>query len=93
MAHTTGEAKYLARRCWCTSGREHQVSRADGSWINDVTLSNWQGITVFHAIALAEALEHHGEVLDAATRAALERPPGRAPQSFSTASSPSKPAT
>jgi hypothetical protein len=32
-------------------------------------LSTWQGITVFHSIALAEALEHHGEVLDAATRA------------------------
>ncbi len=46
-----------------------QVSRSDGSWINDVTLSTWQGITVFHTIALAEALEHHGEVLDVATRA------------------------
>ena len=36
--------------------------------MNDVVLSTWQGITVFHTIALAEALEHHGEVLDVATR-------------------------
>jgi hypothetical protein len=44
------------------------VSRSDGSWINDVNLSSWQGITVFHAISLAEALHHHGTILDAATR-------------------------
>jgi hypothetical protein len=34
-----------------------------------LTLSNWQGITVFHTIALAEALEHHAVVLDSVTRA------------------------
>ena len=47
---------------------ELQVSRADGSWINDVTLSPLQGITVFHTIALAESLHHHGSFLDTATR-------------------------
>jgi len=69
MAHTTGEAKYLRGAILVHEWSQVQVSRSDGSWINDVTLSNWQGITVFHTIALAEALEHHGEVLDAATRA------------------------
>jgi hypothetical protein len=69
MAHTTGEAKYLCAAMLVHEWSQAQVSRADGSWVNDVTLSTWQGITVFHAIALAEALEHHGEVLDAATRA------------------------
>jgi hypothetical protein len=69
MAHTTGEAKYLRAAMLVHEWSQVQVSRADGSWINDVTLSTWQGITVFHTIALAEALEHHGEVLDAATRA------------------------
>ena len=69
MAHTTGEAKYLRAALMLHEWSQAQVSRADGSWINDVTLSTWQGITVFHAIALAEALEHHGEMLDAATRA------------------------
>jgi hypothetical protein len=69
MAHTTGEAKYLRAALLLHEWSQAQVSRSDGSWVNDVTLSTWQGITVFHAIALAEALEHHGEVLDATTRA------------------------
>jgi hypothetical protein len=69
MAHTTGEARYLRAALLVHEWSQAQVSRSDGSWVNDVTLSTWQGITVFHAIALAEALEHHGVVLDAATRA------------------------
>ena len=69
MAHTTGEAKYLRAAMLVHEWSQAQVSRADGSWVNDVTLSSWQGITVFHTIALAEALEHHGVVMDAATRA------------------------
>jgi hypothetical protein len=69
MAHATGQAKYLRAAMLVHEWSQAQVSRADGSWVNDVTLSTWQGITVFHTIALAEALEHHGEVLDAATRA------------------------
>jgi hypothetical protein len=68
QAHTTGKAKYLEAALLVHEWSEHQVSRADGSWINDVTLSSWQGITVFHSIALAEALHHHGVILDTATR-------------------------
>jgi hypothetical protein len=68
VAHTTGKAKYLESALLVHEWSEQQVSRADGSWINDVTLSSWQGITVFHAIALAEALHHHGAILDTATR-------------------------
>jgi len=68
MAHATGEAKYVRAAMLVNEWSQAQVSRPDGSWVNDVTLSTWQGITVFHAIALAEALKHHGEVLDAATR-------------------------
>ena len=69
IAHTTGEAKYLRAATLVHEWSQAQVSRPDGSWVNDVTLSTWQGITVFHSIALAEAIEHHGEILDAATRA------------------------
>jgi hypothetical protein len=69
MAHTTGDAKYLGAALLVHEWSQTQVSRPDGSWVNDVTLSTWQGITVFHAIALAESLEHHGDVLDAPTRA------------------------
>jgi hypothetical protein len=68
VAHTTGHAKYLEAALLVHEWSEQQVSRADGSWINDVTLSSWKGITVFHAIALAEALHHHGSILDTATR-------------------------
>jgi hypothetical protein len=68
QAHTTGKAKYLEAALLVHEWSEQQVSRADGSWINDVTLSSWKGITVFHAIALAEALHHHGVILDTATR-------------------------
>lgn len=68
MAHSTGDEKYLHAAKLVHEWSEMQVSRPDGSWINDVTLSQWQGITVFHCIALAEALAHHGAVLDAATR-------------------------
>lgn len=68
MAHRTGDEKYLKAALLVYDWSETQVSRPDGSWINDVLLSSWQGITVFRAIALAEALHHHGSVLDAATR-------------------------
>ena len=67
-ARTTGDGKYVRAAVLVHEWSERQVSRADGSWVNDVTLSSWQGITVFHAIALAEALQHHGELLDAATQ-------------------------
>jgi hypothetical protein len=68
VAHTNGKAKYLEAALLVHEWSEQQVSRADGSWINDVTLSSWKGITVFHSIALAEALHHHGTILDTATR-------------------------
>jgi hypothetical protein len=69
MAHATGHEKYLRSALAVHAWSERNVSRPDGSWVNDVSLSSWQGITVFHAIALAEALVHHGSVLDAPTRA------------------------
>ncbi|MCU1224393.1 MAG: hypothetical protein JWQ42_2486 [Edaphobacter sp.] len=68
VAQSTGNDKYLRAALLVHDWSERQVSRSDGSWVNDVTLSSWKGITVFHAIALAEALHHHGSLLDAATR-------------------------
>src|SRR6185312_4904033 len=44
VAHTTGQEKYLRAAILVHDWSERQVSRADGSWINDVTLSSWQGI-------------------------------------------------
>jgi hypothetical protein len=68
IARTTGESKYIQAAILVHEWSERHVSRPDGSWVNDVTLSSWKGITVFHAIALAEALHHHGSLLDASTR-------------------------
>lgn len=68
VAHSTGDSKYVRAAIAVYGWTERQVGRADGSWVNDVTLSSWKGITVFHTIALAEALHHHGSLLDATTR-------------------------
>ena len=70
VARTTGDARYVRAAVAVQDWSERHVSRADGSWVNDAALSDWKGITVFRAIALAEALIHHGDLLDAATRQA-----------------------
>ena len=70
VARTTGDAKYVRAALLVHEWSERQVSRADGSWVNDVNLNAWKGTTVFHAVALAEALHHHGNLLDANTRRA-----------------------
>lgn len=64
MARTSGDSKYLQAALLVHDWSDRQVTRPDGSWVNDVILSPWKGITVFHSIALAEALHHHGELLD-----------------------------
>ena len=43
------------------------VHRPDGSWMNDVHVSDWSGTTVFAAIALYEAVHYHGHLLDDST--------------------------
>lgn len=68
VAHTTGQSKYLHAALAVHEWSERNVSRDDGSWVNDVTLSTWKGITVFKTIALCEAVLHHGAILPAATR-------------------------
>jgi hypothetical protein len=70
VARTTGEARYVRAAVAVQDWSERHVSRADGGWVNDAVLSDWKGITVFRAVALAEALIHHGDLLDAATRQA-----------------------
>ncbi|WP_165186071.1 hypothetical protein [Caulobacter soli] len=70
VARTTGDARYVRAAVAVQEWSERHVSRADGSWVNDAVFSDWKGITVFRAIALAEALLHHGDLLDTATREA-----------------------
>lgn len=70
MARTTGSDRYVQAAKAVYAWGERNVGRPDGSWVNDVFLNDWKGITVFRVIAMAEALIHHGDLLDAATRAA-----------------------
>ena len=67
LADKTGNDKYLhaAKRLM---GWMENVHRPDGSWMNDVHVSDWNGTTVFAAIALYEALHYHGHLLDDSTR-------------------------
>lgn len=71
MADKTDDAKYVeaAKRLFLWA--ERNMTRPDGSYIND-TNSEWRCITVFAAIALADALTHHGHLLDTDTRALWE---------------------
>jgi len=62
MADTTGEQKYLDAAINVMKWSEN-VSKPDGSWTVVPNPKSWPGITVFGAIALAEALHHHGQVL------------------------------
>jgi len=72
VAHQTGQEKYLHAAQLVHQWSERNMTRADGSWINDITLSDWHGITVFRTIALCEALEHHGSLLPAKMRQQMQ---------------------
>ncbi|OHX64493.1 hypothetical protein [Flammeovirga pacifica] len=64
MAKETGEEKYLQAGINAFEWAEANVSRPDGSWTNDLNPKSWNGTTVFGAIALAETLKHHSDLLD-----------------------------
>lgn len=68
MADRTGDKTYLraARRLF--KWGENTLC-ADGSMRNDAK-SPWRGVTVFHAVALHDALSRHGHLLTAEERAA-----------------------
>ncbi|RIH63945.1 twin-arginine translocation signal domain-containing protein [Mariniphaga sediminis] len=63
MAQKTGDEKYLRSARLLFEWMEQNVSLPNGSWVNDVNVSKWNGITVFGAISLGEAILNHGELL------------------------------
>ena len=67
LARTTGDSRYLDAAVRVQAWSDN-VTQPDGSWLNEVTGSDWKGITVFATIALAEALHFHGDLLDASVR-------------------------
>jgi len=64
MADVTGDKKYLNAAIMVMDWAEKNVSQENGSWTVIPNPKSWKGITVFGAIALAEALHYHGHVLD-----------------------------
>lgn len=63
LAHVTGKEKYLDAAIRVYDWAENNVSWEDGSWTNNITRKSWRGTSIFGAIALAEALHYHGEIL------------------------------
>jgi len=70
MADKTGDEKYIEGAKLVMLWAENNVSQENGAWTVIKNPKSWKGITVFGAIALAEALHYHGHVLDEATRKA-----------------------
>lgn len=70
MADRTGDEKYMraAKKLFAWSGN---MLCDDGSMYND-SQSAWNGITVFGAVSLCDALTRHGHLLDSKTRTAWE---------------------
>ncbi|MEN2283399.1 hypothetical protein AAGF08_14735 [Algoriphagus sp. SE2] len=63
LAKATGDKKYLNAGITVFEWSQN-VSQPDGSWTNDINPNSWNGTTVFGAIALAETLKYHGDLLD-----------------------------
>ena len=70
MADKTGDQKYVEGAKLVMTWAENNVSQENGAWTVIKNPKSWKGITVFGAIALAEALHYHGHVLDEETRVA-----------------------
>ena len=64
LAHVTGDRRYLKAAIDVYDWAEHNVSQPDGSWRVSTQPKSWRGTSIFGAIALAEALHYHGELLD-----------------------------
>ncbi|WP_448248783.1 hypothetical protein [Thalassotalea agariperforans] len=70
MADITGDKKYTQAAILVMDWAEQNVSQPDGSWTVIPDPKSWKGITIFGAIALAEALHYHGHVLSETRRTA-----------------------
>ncbi|GAK98038.1 hypothetical protein JCM19294_1660 [Nonlabens tegetincola] len=67
MADSTGDKKYIEGAQLVMTWAENNVSQENGAWTVIRNPKSWKGITIFGAIALAEALHYHGHVLDDGT--------------------------
>lgn len=68
LAQKTNNHRYHDAAILLYNWMENMVSMPDGSWVNEISVSDWKGITVFGAVALAEALIHFEHLLDKKTK-------------------------
>ncbi|WP_298495935.1 hypothetical protein [uncultured Algibacter sp.] len=80
MADISGDKKYIEAAELVMTWAENNVSQENGAWTVIRNPKSWKGITVFGAIALAEALHYHGHVLNETTRNAWTKRLERAGQ-------------
>jgi hypothetical protein len=66
-ARLTGSPRYR-QAAIRVMGWARNVDAPDGSWTNELDPKSWKGTTVFGAIALANALDRHGDLLDSGIR-------------------------
>lgn len=62
MARATGDQKYLDAAIKLFDWSKN-VTRKNGAWSNDLNPKSWKGTTIFGAIALADAIHFHGNLL------------------------------
>ena len=77
LAKVTGEKKYLTAGIRLFDWSEN-VSGKDGRWTNDLKPGSWHGTSIFGAIALAEAIKYHGDLLTNEQRSAWKKRLGEA---------------
>ena len=63
LAKITGEQKYVDAGIAVFEWGKN-VTKPNGAWTNDVDPKSWEGTTVFAAIALADTLKFHGDLID-----------------------------
>lgn len=68
LASKTGDMRYRDAALKVYDWAENTVSLPDGSWVNEISSSEWRGITVFGSIALAESLHYFSSLLPGETR-------------------------
>jgi hypothetical protein len=68
MASKSKEQKYLDAAIRVFDWSENNVFLPDGATVNDVSVSDWRGITISSAVCLGEALYRYGDLLDAKTK-------------------------
>jgi len=68
LAHRTKNKKYQDAAMRLYDWMENKVSMPDGSWVSEIVISDWTGISVFTAIMLAETLTHFGHMFNVHTK-------------------------